>query len=65
MSVLKIYKTDTVRRIMQSFLGHLALLKLVRIVDERNYDDITRIRTSFWEKRKGETNGQTEDWRNE
>jgi hypothetical protein len=43
----------------------VALLKLVRIVDERNYDYITRIRTGFWEKRKGETNGQTDEWKNE
>lgn len=48
---------------MQYFLEHLALLELVRVVDERNYDYI--IRTGFWKKRKGETNGQTNEWRSE
>jgi hypothetical protein len=45
----------------------LELLKLVRIVDERNYDYITRIRTGFWERvRKKQTdkqrNGRVNEW---
>ena len=48
---------------MQWLREHLALVELVRFVDEGNYVYI--IRRGLWKKRKGETSGQTKERRNE
>jgi hypothetical protein len=55
-------KTDTGESCSSSF-EPLAVLELVPIVDERNYDYI--IRTGFWENIKVEIKGQTNERRNE